>query len=180
MVRLMGLLAAMLLGACGDDSSNSLGSNVVPHQGADSPFMSGSVTGAVESDFQLAGVFKCGDPTGLGGPAVAEIIGTGMNQEQVVIVIPYSEGGVGTYSLIGTSDAPLTLTGRKEIRYRSTSRVTFDSGTGRLVISEWPAAGGERVKGTFEATLTHDDGTVELQGQISGVALSANFADCLR
>lgn len=178
MIRLVMLVAVVVLSACGDDSS-AQDNNALPTNNSENSFVSGKVTGSLDSEFQLAGVFKCDDPTGLGMPAAAEMIGTGTNQEQVVIRIPYSEGAVGTFSLIGSSDDPLTTAGRKEIRYRSPSAVTFASGTGTLVITKWPAAGGESIEGTFEAILTEEEETVELEGQISGMALEENFQDCL-
>lgn len=171
----LSLTAAIALAACNGGESPENEADTADGEAAaaagDAPdaFITGTASGAVETDFALNGVFKCQDD-GIGEPDMtAEIIGTGGGQ-QIAITLPYDEGGVGSFELLGSDDARYTP-GAMEIRYRGPERVTYRSGSGELTITEWPEAAGDTVTGSFTATLEEDGQTVTVAGDISGSTL---------
>ena len=171
---------AAVLGAasfgCSDDSSSNGSTGNNGETG--SPLIEASVEGAATSDFSSEpGFFYCTND-GLG--PIAELSGDNDGDSaQIVILVPYAQGGEGTFDLVGSEDnrqVPVIDRGA-EIRFRSADREAFGHGTGSLTFTEYPAEAGGAVKGTFNATLRTDSDetsdTVEItNGVIDGQALS--------
>lgn len=179
------LVGAMLLAACGgddeDDAERADPDMVTGEAVTEGPEhnLVGTISGAVEKDFAFDAIFSCQD-SGMEGVAdIFEMVAT-PGIEQFYVSLPFNTPA-GTFDLVGSDELVMNTPAEEQyqIRYRTEDRVSYDMGTGEIIISNVPAEPGEPFAGTLTALLTDEDGnSINLDATFTVDAASFAFDGC--
>lgn len=113
--------------------------------------LTGTISGAVEKEIAMNASFTCQDNSD-DTPATFEIVATD-GVEQFYVSLPYGQEA-GSYEMVGLADSSAVQGETYYIGYTSVDDVTYDTGTGQIVIEAMPTTPRELFIGSITAELS--------------------------
>lgn len=172
------ILCTAALAACGGEVADSparKAATATSAANADAPEVVFKVTGAEQAEVEGRVNIFCSPATGSSSQYLEIGYVTSRTNLELVLLM----GASGTLELIGTHNEGAERGKQNLVHFRSESVVSYERGSGQLIIKSMPAAQGERFIAELKAELSEKSGNaINIEASFDADAGYQSFDEC--